>query len=104
EKLYLGIRGAALAAQRRVITERLLAEMATSTNARAGEFGVLFLPSPAGTDHFRQYVKKTGIRAVDSDLPERSIEGLTFYDGHPNGKMADLIAQSVVKFVKSLEH
>jgi hypothetical protein len=104
EQLYLWFEGASLARQSQAITERLLVEMQEVTTAQSGNFGVLFFNRGGPREsHYRQFLANRGIRIIDFDPSEQEITGaLTFFDGHPNGRMADLIAQSVVSFVRSL--
>ena len=103
EKLYLKLRGASLAAQSQLISERLLVEMESLTTAQSGNFGVLFFNSQPRTSHYRQFLEKRGSPIIDASPSNQESSGpLTFFDGHPNSRMTDLIAQRIVSFVKSL--
>lgn len=105
EKLYLKVQGASLASQSQVITEQLLVEMEAFTTARSGMFVALFFKSSQPrSSHYRQFLKNRGSRIIDINLSDQKNTGrLTFFDGHPNSRMTDLIAQNVVNFMRSYE-
>jgi hypothetical protein len=102
EKLYLKLQSSSLAGRSQRITEQLLVEMEAFTTARSVHFGVLFFDGQTRTSHYRQYLESRGSRIIHTNLPDQNIRALTFLDGHPNSRMTDLIAQSVVKFIRSL--
>jgi len=104
EKIYLKVQGVSLANQSQEITKHLLAEMETFTTARSGTFGVLFFKSSQPrSSYYRQFLENRRSRIIDINLSgQKNTERLTFFDGHPNSRMADVIAQSIIKFIWSL--
>jgi hypothetical protein len=103
ETVYLKFAGASLAGQKRPITEQLLIEMEAFVRAQSGQLGVLLFDAGGRSSRYREFLERRKIRVVNLNRSGRNIAGpLTQSDGHPNGKMADLIAASVVEFVDSL--
>ena len=104
EKVYLKLEGASRARQSQMITERLMVEMEEFTKAQSGNFAVLFFNRGGSREnHYREFLENRGTLIIQFDPSEqRNTAALTFPDGHPNTRMTDLIAKSVVKFVKEL--
>jgi len=104
EKLYLKLVGASLAGQKRPITEQLLIEMEALVTAQSGQLAVLLFDAGGSRiSRYREFLERRGIRVVNLNPSGRNITGpLTQADGHPNGRMTDLIAERVVEFVDSL--
>ena len=104
EKLYLKLRGASLASQKRRITEELLVEMEAFATSQSGHLGVLLFDADRGrTNPYRQFLERRQSQIIDITVPKSiNIGSLTFFDGHPNSRMTDLIAENVVHFVGTL--
>jgi hypothetical protein len=102
EKVYLRLQGSSLANQSQAITEQLLIELEAFTTAQSGHFGVLLFNGQARTSHYRQFLESRGSRIIDTNFSDQNFGPLTFFDGHPNSRMTDLVAQNVVTFVRSL--
>jgi hypothetical protein len=104
EKLYAKLANASLASQKQRITEQSLIEMERLTAAQSGLFGVLFFYAGEGqSKHYQQFLGKRGTPVIALNPSDRNNIGpLTKRDGHPNGRMTDLISEKVVQFVASL--
>jgi len=64
---------------------------------------VLLFDAGGRSSRYREFLERRKSRVVNLNRSGRNITGpLTQSDGHPNDKMADLIAESVVEFVDSL--
>ena len=103
ETLYLKFAGASLAEQKRQITEQLLVDMEAFVRAQSGQLAVLLFDAGGRSSRYREFLERRKIRVVNLNRTGQKITGsLTQADGHPNGRMADLIAERVVELVDSL--
>lgn len=106
EQLYLRIVGFPLAAQKQRIMAQLVRKLSDLTATGSGAFAVLLFDGgkAEGSDN-RRILEQSGARVIDLSAAQRKMNGsLRQRDGHPSGKMTDLLAQEVVRFVGALKN
>ncbi len=87
-KSYLRVRN------KQRLTEALLARMHEIVRAQGGKFTVILLDlDPDERRVYRRFLESQGVAYVDCDRPELKDNNLRLPDGHPNGRLNELLAQ-----------
>ena len=79
---------------KRQMTETLLVKMNQLVRSKGGNFTViLFDMTPEERADYRRFLVSQGIHFVDCDHPELHDRSLRLADGHPSGRLNELVAQ-----------